>query len=88
MTDRAPDRVTDRATNVIYLSPTDVGFYANHDTATLERLAERLKSDGAYVAMNSGADHPIARELAAILVAILGQLLIRDLDKLMAPDGA
>jgi hypothetical protein len=71
-----------------YLSPTDVDFYANHETSVLESLAERLTRDGSYVAANSGADHPIAREVAALLAAVLGQLLTRDLDRILTETAA
>lgn len=71
----------------VYLSPLDVDFYVNHETAVLESLAERLTGEGAFVAATSGADHPVAKELAKMLAAVLGALLIRDLDKLIADNG-
>lgn len=65
------------------ISPTDIEFYANHDTAVLEALSKRLVGEGAMVAATSGADHPIAVEYAAMVAAVIGELMRRDLDRII-----
>jgi hypothetical protein len=62
-----------------YLSPTDVEFYADHDTAVLEFLVVRTTREGAFIAANSGADHPMAKANAEMLAAIIGALVLREL---------
>lgn len=64
-----------------YLSPTDVAFYDGHPTVLLESLLERIAREGGYIAANSGADHPIAREYAAMAAAVIGQLAMRDVNR-------
>lgn len=61
-------------------STSDPDFYASHSTAVLEALLKRLGSEGAYVAINSGHNHPIAREYAAMLAAVLTELAKRDIN--------
>jgi hypothetical protein len=63
-----------------HISPTDPGFYADHDTATLEGLAARFAADGQFIAANSGADHPMAVECAALWSAVTFALIAREVN--------
>lgn len=60
-------------------SPTETSYYANHTTEALESIATRYAADGAFIAANSGADHPLAIECSKIWAAVTAELIARQL---------
>jgi hypothetical protein len=64
-------------TNRTFTSPTEIDFFAGHSTASLRKIVDQKTAESAYVAMNSGADHPIAVEMMSIANAAWGQLVLR-----------
>lgn len=68
-----------------YTSPTDIGYYADpavFPEATIEAIIAKSLADGAYIAANSGADHPLAADHLRIVKAATGALLIRQFPQL------
>lgn len=63
------------------ISPTEIDFFANHSDETLRKIVADKTADSAYVAMNSGADHPIAIEMMSIANAAWGQLALRSINR-------
>lgn len=61
-----------------YLSPSDTAFYDTHSTETLHNLLAQFISSGAYIAMNSGPDHPLTTEYTNMIAAVTHQLMKRD----------
>lgn len=61
------------------MSPTEISFYANHSDAQLEACIAKSAADGMYIASYSGADHPLAVELAAMWAAATGAALLRSI---------
>lgn len=59
------------------ICPTDTAFYDRHETDALLNLFERVVGDGATIAMNHGAEHPMAVENLRMAEAIAGQLMER-----------
>jgi cytochrome c biogenesis factor len=59
------------------MSPTQIDFYASHTDAQIEAVIAKAASSGSYIAANSGADHPLAVEYAAMWAAATGALLLR-----------
>lgn len=58
------------------MRPTETSFYASHTDAQLEACIAKAAADGMYIASNSGADHPLAVELAAMWAAATGAALL------------
>lgn len=58
-------------------SPTEIDYYADHDSVTLRSIIQRYDAQGASIAVNSGADHPLVAECIAISTAAFGQLVKR-----------
>lgn len=58
-------------------SPTEISFYANHTDAQIEAVIAKSAISGSYIAANSGADHPLAAEYAAMWAAATGAALLR-----------
>jgi cytochrome c biogenesis factor len=61
------------------MSPTEISFYANHSDAQLEACITKAAQSGSYIAANSGADHPLAVEYAAMWAAATGAALLRSI---------
>lgn len=57
--------------------PTEINFFANHSTDSLRSLVETHTTDGRWIAINSGPDHPLAVENLRIANAAWGQLVLR-----------